>query len=296
MLILPNTTSKIQVLVGSAGDIECHSSYIDAPNPIVSGATVTPGANQNNILAASTVDIVAAPAASTVRNVKFISIRNNAPSNSNTIVVRYNDASSNPDLFSCTLAAGELLNFVEASGWNIFAADGSFKAQSARVLFKVLSADVAGIDSSAAQPWFPSAGAVALAAATSYFFEGELFLTRSAGAVSHTTGLLFGGTATLISIDWMASAKVGDTNALAALSGFRGLAATELVLKVASTSTTENSMFNINGIVRTNAAGTFIPQFKFSAAPGGAPQVKRGSFFRLWPIGDNNVVSAGTWS
>jgi hypothetical protein len=51
----------------------------------------------------------------------------------------------------------------------------------------------------------------------------------------------------------------------------------------------------VKGTARVNAAGTFIPQFKYSAAPGGAPTVKRGSWFRLQPVGNRTVVSQGTW-
>jgi hypothetical protein len=71
---------------------------------------------------------------------------------------------------------------------------------------------------------------------------------------------------------------------------------TEVVLKAASTSATENSIFFVWGIVRINGAGTFIPQFKYSAAPGGAPTVKRGTWFRMWPVGSNTTVSVGTWA
>jgi hypothetical protein len=45
-----------------------------------------------------------------------------------------------------------------------------------------------------------------------------------------------------------------------------------------------------------NAAGTLIPQFQYSAAPGSAPTIKRGSWFRLQPIGSGTVDSQGTWN
>lgn len=163
-------------------------------------------------------------------------------------------------------------------------------------IFKVLDADTTGSNSNSAQPWFPSAGGVTVAAATTYFFEGVLRLSRAAGSTSHTTAILFGGTATLTNIDWYGLAKTGDANDLQSWQGFWATAATALVLKAASTSTTEQSMFRVRGVVRINAGGTVIPQFVYSAAPGGAPTILRGSFFRLYPVGTNTVVSAGTWS
>jgi len=165
-------------------------------------------------------------------------------------------------------------------------------------LLKALAADVTGADSSTAQPWFPASGAVAVAAATVYEFEGKLRLTRAAGIASHTIGLLFAGTATVTSIDWVAIAREGDAAALAGAAMVEGNVATEVVVKAASTSATEDVLILVRGILRVNAAGTFVPQFKYSAAPGGAPTIKRGSFFMLRSL---DAVSAtaetsGTWS
>lgn len=164
-------------------------------------------------------------------------------------------------------------------------------------LFKILSADdTGGLNSTSAQPWFPTAGAVAVAAATTYFFEGVLHLTRSAGTTSHTTSLLFGGTATLTAIDYVARAKTGDTAASAAENSVISQVATAIVVKGASTSATEVIAVEIRGVVRINGAGTFIPQFQYSAAPGGTPTIERGTYFRMFPVGDNTVQTAGTWS
>jgi hypothetical protein len=163
-------------------------------------------------------------------------------------------------------------------------------------LFKVLSADAAGANSATAQPWFPAAGAVSLAANTTYFFDGWLWLARSAGVTSHTTGISFGGTATLTNIDYLALASTVTGNALAAVSSIAAAAGTTVVVTAASTSATENVQVRVRGVVRVNAAGTFIPQFIFSAAPGGASTVKRGSFFLLRAAGDGAVVSVGTWA
>lgn len=170
----------------------------------------------------------------------------------------------------------------------VYSGDGS--------LFKVLASGVAGADSSSAQPWFPTAGAVTVEGDKTYQFEGLLHLVRSAGSTSHTTGVLFGGTATITSIRYLATCKEGDANDLQDMSGFVGAAATELVVKAASTSTTENVIIRVSGIIRINATGTLIPQFKYSAVPGGAPTVQANSFFRMTPLGAGAVGSKGTWA
>ena len=198
-------------------------------------------------------------------------------------LVRYNLANTRWELLNPKYPA------VAADVWSFAnAANGE--------LFKILASGVAGADSNSAQPWFPSAGAVTVASDKSYMFEGFLHLVRSAGSTSHTTGILFGGTATLTGIRYLAMCKEGDANDLQDISGFVGAAATELVVKAASTSTTENAIIRVTGVVRINAGGTFIPQFKYSAAPGGAPTVQTNSFFRMVPLGSGSVTEKGTWA
>lgn len=58
---------------------------------------------------------------------------------------------------------------------------------------------------------------------------------------------------------------------------------------------TQNTIV-LRGVMRVSSAGTLIPQFQYSAAPGAAPTIKANSFFRLWPIGNNGVASVGAWS
>lgn len=292
MLLLASTSDLLQLITASAIDTEVHASWVDN-----NAGVITPGRTNTNPTTATTTTIVAAPAASVLRNVKTLNIRNNDASNVQTITVRHTDGTTIVDLFKCILSAGEVLVYVEGIGWDIYGSDGSHKAQSARMLFKCLSAnDAGGSNSTSAQPWFPSSGAVLVEGATTYFFEGQLYTTRAAGAVSHTTGVLFGGSATLTSIDYVGQARTGDTNTLVGVSSIRAAAATTLVVKAASTSATEDTFIEVNGVVRINVAGTFIPQFIYSAAPGGAPTILRGTFFRMWPIGSNTVVNVGTWT
>lgn len=161
-------------------------------------------------------------------------------------------------------------------------------------LFKVLEADdSAGGNVDTAQAWFPTTGGVTVKAGQRYFFEGFLYLSRAAGSTSHTTAVLFGGTATISNIHYFGSAKTGDANTLAAENGFWSNAATALVVKAASTSTTEQIIIRVRGYVKINAGGTFIPQYQFSAAPGGAGTAKSGSFFRMIAVA---AATKGLWA
>lgn len=292
MILLPNTTSKLQVVTASTGTAEIYACYIDA-----SSTTLVPsggGVGTAELTTATTVDLVGVPGATTFRNVKTINIRNSHASNSNTYSVQVADSAGlTVTLNSVVLAAGEMLTYVEGMGWSIIGADGAYKASTPRLLFKALSADdTGGALSAAAQPWFPTAGAVTIAANTTYFFEGVLNLTT--GATTHTTGTLFGGTATIASIMYEAILSSAAANTMVAPTHDGIDVATVIVLN--ATSTAVNTRIAVQGTVRFTTAGTFIPQFQFSANPTTTVTVKRNSFFRLWPIGDNTVTSVGTWA
>lgn len=160
-------------------------------------------------------------------------------------------------------------------------------------LFKCLAADDTGGQTIATvQPWFPTAGAVRVAPSLTYMMDGILLMTT--GATTHTTALGFGGTATLTSIDWIAqgfSAAAGTT--ATAQNGVWNTVVTSTVLTATSTAT--GTAIRVSGIVRTNRAGTFIPQFTFSANPTGTITIKKDTYFRLVPIGSNTVTTAGYW-
>ena len=164
------------------------------------------------------------------------------------------------------------------------------------VLFKNLSASATGGNVNTAQPWFPTAGAVTVTANRTYRIRGLLHMSRAAGTTSHTTGLSFGGTATLTSIRYLARVKVGDVATNAALNATLIAVATNTAVKAASVSASENIVAEVEGTVRINAGGTFIPRFQFSAAPGGAPTIQPNTFFELTDIGDGSVTVAGTWT
>jgi hypothetical protein len=161
-------------------------------------------------------------------------------------------------------------------------------------VFRALAADVAGSNANAAQPFFVGLTAITLAAATTYDFDMVASITRAAGTTSHTTGVSFGGTATLQAtggIEYLAEVATVTGNVLGAASLIRGESNATLVVTAASTSATENLRIRLTGILRTNAGGTLIPQFIYSAAPGGVPTIRRNSFIRLTPRGAAAVTA-----
>jgi hypothetical protein len=162
--------------------------------------------------------------------------------------------------------------------------------------FVCSSGDYVLADSNSAQAVFAAANDVlTLPGSTTYMFEALYYITRAAGTTSHTISTLFGGTVTYTSITYIADTTSTTGNVLGAVSRIYGTAATALIVTGASTSATENVTIKLNGVLRTNASGTFIPQIQYSAAPGGAPTVVKNSYFKLIPIGNSSVVAVGNW-
>jgi len=162
----------------------------------------------------------------------------------------------------------------------------------------VLASDNTISDVATAQAVFnvgtAGAGTITLPASTSYIMEAVYYITRAVGSNSHTLSTLFAIGGSLTSIAYVAETTSTTGNILGAVSRIYGTAASALVT-AASVSATENITVTIRGIVRTNAAGTFVPQIKYSSAPGGAPTVLANSYFKLIPIGNNSVTFVGNW-
>lgn len=204
-----------------------------------------------------------------------------------------------------TVATGMLLGRTTAGAGAVeeitpnstdFSFSSTALALAAPEVFRALTADITGMDVSTAQDVFTN-GSFNAAAATTYVFDAFYHIVRSAGTTSHTTGVLFGGTATYTSARYLAQVTNPTGNVLGNVQQIVGEdATTEVVLTAANTSATENLMINLKGVIRVNGAGTLTPQFKYSASPGGAPTMKANSYFRLRKLGINTVTSQGSWA
>jgi hypothetical protein len=280
MLMLANTTDKLQLVTDAASAIESTCHYGD-----YTASTVTLGRQLVAIASAATTDILAAPASSTVRKLKAGTWRNKGAGVNNVKVV-YDANGTDYELFAADLNPGDCLQYNELAGFFIS------RAGDLDLLYRVLDADAAGSNVNTAQPWFPSAGGVTVEAATLYAFDGVLNISRSAGTTSHTTGMGFGGTATITAFNARYSCGEGDVATLADDDVISATSAANIQVKAASTSATEIIKAAVSGAVLINAAGTFIPQFTYSAAPGGAPTIEAGSWFEM----RKRATSKGAWA
>lgn len=112
MLLLTSTSDIIRIVTSASGDIQVHASYVDN-----NSGTITPGRTNTNISTATTTTVVAAPGASTQRNVKGLYITNNHATNSCFVEVQHFDGTTSSELMGVTLLPGENLGYREDGSW-----------------------------------------------------------------------------------------------------------------------------------------------------------------------------------
>jgi hypothetical protein len=143
---------------------------------------------------------------------------------------------------------------------------------------------------------------VTLSSNTIYHFEGVYALSKTAGATSHTTSLLYGGTATINNVAyWLQSGSINTTTFTDTANGvsFQYYIQTlsSFLVNGAQAAATTCRLYKVNGTISVNTGGTLIPQYQLSAAPGGAYTTAIGSYFSIWPVGAaGSNVSIGTWA
>jgi len=159
-----------------------------------------------------------------------------------------------------------------------------------------LDSALAGANATGAQSMFGVG--VTLAASTVYEFEIGFILSKTAGTTSHTIALGFGGTATVNNILHEMSGNTSTAlNALTSANVVPINTASATVFTGAIAVATTYASFVVKGTVSINAAGTFIPQYTLSAAPGGAYSTAAGSYVKIYPIGASGAaVNVGSWA
>lgn len=151
MINLASTFDVLRVNLPGYSEIKCHASWVD-----LNGTTVTPGrANTVHVTAdtPATTTIVAAPATSTVRNVKCLNIVNTSSTNAFNVTVDHYDGTTAVTLMSVTLLPGETMNMGPDGGWtrrDMYGAEyppaglGAFGGFSVPFMKSGTAADVAG--------------------------------------------------------------------------------------------------------------------------------------------------------
>lgn len=142
---------------------------------------------------------------------------------------------------------------------------------------------------------------VPLAASTVYAFEMVVVLQKTAGSTSHNISLLFDiGSGTLTDIDYYVNGRLqaNPTTDLGAPDVcLYAQVATAIPICSALTTTSVSMISLVKGTFSVGTAGTWTPQYKLSAAPGGAYSTLVGSYVKVYPIGPSGAnVNVGGWA
>jgi len=117
MLLLAATTDKLQLVTSAAVTVDVHASFVDRDTSNV----ITPGKQNTAITTATTTDIVAAPAANTVRNIQTLTIRNRGAAAQDVTVV-FDQNGTDYELHKATLLAGQALIWLDGVGFVVIGA------------------------------------------------------------------------------------------------------------------------------------------------------------------------------
>ncbi len=123
MILLKATTETLTITTTSVADIDYSISYAD-----ITATTFAPSTNEGKIIVSTTVTALAAPAASTQRQVKFISITNRHASTTNTVILKKLISATDYNLTpTIVLLAGETIEYIDGNGWTHYLVDGSIQ-------------------------------------------------------------------------------------------------------------------------------------------------------------------------
>lgn len=122
MILLTSTSDEIRVTTSGTPTVDAYTACVD-----LSGSTVTPVRKSTAFSSATTLAIVASPASSTYRTLKFAAIRNRHASTSNNVTVAHYDGTTTVELVKVTLSAGECLEYDEGAGWRVRSSSGAIK-------------------------------------------------------------------------------------------------------------------------------------------------------------------------
>ena len=140
MYLLTSVSDLMQVVTSAVGQVEVHASYVDNAS-----GTITPGrTNTADITTATTTTVVAAPGASTQRNVKTLNVRNNHATVTNLVTVLHTDGTNSHGIVQAQLLPGESLVLDENGDWSVYTAAGVIKAAGTVMAYNSSTANQTG--------------------------------------------------------------------------------------------------------------------------------------------------------
>lgn len=268
MIHLLGTTDKLQLITSSAANIDVVASYFDA---VASGLTSPIGGRQaTTIAAAATTDIVATPAASAIRNVKSLFIRNRHASLSCDVTVIVNISATLYELHKATLRASEALEYIEGLGFFTLAPgrlDRRLRVASDVVNATTAFADVTGLTCPVQN-------------GKTYNFEAHLIHVNNAT----TTGSQFGINGPSLSNVHVATIDTVTPSVTGAALSAGAATAVNTAATAQTTGSTTNRLGILSGVFTAGADGTFAIRCASEVAVAAGLTVRAGSWCHLWEM------------
>lgn len=201
MLLLASTSDLLRVVTSGAITTDVHASWLD-----LNGSTVTPGRTNTAITTATTTTVVASPAASTMRTIKTLCVRNKHASSAQTVTVLHSDGTTIVELVQAILSAGDALHYDEHAGFTVrdlygrvkSRSDGLVSASVNTINTVVLSGDVTNNNATANTIADVTALSFAVTAAEKYWFRFVIPYTAAATTTGSRWAINGPGSPTLL--------------------------------------------------------------------------------------------------
>ncbi len=121
MMLLTATTELLEMVTSSTSQVEWSTSWVD-----MTTSAFTPGSAQGKVSTATTTTAVAAPDASTQRQVKHITVVN-VGSTTNQVTLQRDASATDYIVFRVSLLPGEAIHYTDGQGFVVFDAAGRQK-------------------------------------------------------------------------------------------------------------------------------------------------------------------------
>jgi hypothetical protein len=285
MIILSNTTDKVQVFLTSAvttTELSCFVSYRDTTS-----TSITPIRNVTLTNGVASVDLVGSPASSTQRIVDYLSIYNTDTSIAE-VTVRFVDNVTYYKLCVIRLAPGEKIEYQDGEGFKVVSNgyaiktvttyDGSTTESGFNML--KLNSDVIGNGGSATAGFRLPLTNLAIPVKSLSVLYFRFFLLYNSNAT--TTGAAFqinGPTPDFISTSQtFTSYQVEYTATSTSIAILLGNNTYNAGAVTATTAATSGNTAVIEGFVKTRIDGLLVPDLLVEVGAGQSITVKAGSF------------------
>lgn len=302
MITLSATNHSVDVTMTATttNPVEYVVAYAD-----ITLTTFTPIGANASISAAGPTTLIAAPAASTQRQIKYLSIFNN-DTVPNTQTIQFNAGGTRRTLFKATIQPGESIIYMNDLGWAVYnsigakkltagdvvgptsAVDGHVPTYSGTsgkliqdsgvypVVTKVLSADISSSSVTAATV----ADLTVTLVAGTYTFEYHFFHEVAGTATGIKFNLNYTGTTTY-GIRGSLRTATQQSNDATANHGYQISATTTITTDTTTAASDANDMFSIvSGAIVVSNGGDL--QFRWGAqTAASAATIRRGSFARV---------------